>query len=139
MNLVDKLLKFDPSKVANPERKVTLKLPKLGNKPFEFNCKALDADVYAEIQEEQVEYKIKKKGGAEMKFSTHQGKLKKILFGCAELKNKELIAHFGVKTPFELIEKILVPGNIDDLSDVIDDLSGYELDDDEIEEEIENL
>jgi len=41
------------------------------------------------------------------------------------LKDKELMAHYGVPTPSELLKKMLLPGEIEDLSRAVEKLSGY--------------
>lgn len=142
MNIVDKLLKFDAGLLETPTKDVVLKLGKLGGAEFTFPCKALNARLMAEIQESQAKYEIKKKGGAEMKISMFQAKLKRIVAGCPTVfKDESVISHFNARTPFDLVEILLLPGEIDDLANVIDDLSGFELEDDEdsIEDSIENL
>ena len=138
MNIVEKLLKFDAGKLETPTKDVTLKLGKFNGQEFTFPCKALTATLMAEIQESQAKYEIKKKGGAEMKISMFKAKLKRIVEGCPEVfKNEEIKNHYNAKTPFDLVETLLLPGEIDELSNTIDDLSGFELEDDE--DDIENL
>lgn len=41
------------------------------------------------------------------------------------LKNKELMVKYGAVTPAELLEKMLLPGEIEDLSREIEQLCGY--------------
>lgn len=50
-----------------------------------------------------------------------------VLKGVVEpnLKNKELLQHYNAPTPAELLPKILSAGEITELSDIIQKLSGY--------------
>lgn len=50
-----------------------------------------------------------------------------LLAGCVEpdLKNEELLKKFGAPTPAELVKKMLLPGEVADLSMEVERLSGY--------------
>lgn len=50
-----------------------------------------------------------------------------LLAGTVEpnLKDSELLAKYGAVTPAELIKKMLLPGEIEDLSRAVEKLSGY--------------
>lgn len=54
-------------------------------------------------------------------------KMHVVLKGVVEpsLKDKELLQHYNVPTPAELLPKILSAGEIDDLYDIIQRLSGF--------------
>lgn len=54
-------------------------------------------------------------------------KMQVVLKGVVEpsLKNKELLQHYNAPTPAELLPKILSAGEITELSDIIQKLSGY--------------
>jgi len=61
-----------------------------------------------------------------------------IIEGCPEVfKSKEVMDHFEAPSPKELIRKLLLSGEIDDLYNAINELSGYEKDEED-EEEIKN-
>ena len=45
-----------------------------------------------------------------------------------DLKNQELLDHYGAATPLELLKILLLPGEIEDLSIEIEKLSGYRTD-----------
>lgn len=134
MNIVEKLLKMDAGKLEMPSKEVSLKLKKLGGEEFIFTCKAVDAERFAEIQENAIELRkgdIKKINMYEMKVLT-------VIEGCPEVfKNKEVMDHFGAPTGKELIKKLLLSGEIDELKSRIDELSGYERSEED-EEEIKN-
>ena len=42
-----------------------------------------------------------------------------------DLKSAELLSHYGAMTPADLLKKMLLPGEIDDLALRIERLSGY--------------
>lgn len=131
MNTVEKLLKLDAGKIKIPEKVVTMKLAKLGIE-LEFKCMAISPERYSEIQEDAVTLK---KGDIK-RIDMHKTKTMTIIEGCKEIfKSKEVMEHFGCPTPKELVNKLLLSGEIDDLYNEIVQLNGYEKDD---EEEIKN-
>jgi len=133
MNLVDKLLKMDAGKIEVPSKVITVKSRKT-NQTLEFPCKAVDSEKYAEIQEGALE--IRK--GDVKKINMYSMKTLIIIEGCPEVfKSKEVMEHFGTPTPKELIKKLLLSGEIDDLYNAINELSGYEKDDED-EDTIKN-
>jgi hypothetical protein len=133
MNIVEKLLKMDAGKIENPTKVITINAKKLKG-AIDFPCKAVDAEKYAEIQEGALE--IRK--GDVKKINMYKMKTLIIFEGCPEVfKSKEVMSHFGVPTPPELLRKLLLSGEIDDLYNGINELSGYEKDDED-EEEIKN-
>ena len=132
MNIVDKLLKMDAGKIKTPEKEIKLNLKKLGGEEFVFPCKAVDPEYVTELQENSIEFK--KNGISKIKI--YDTKVMTIVEGCPEVfKNKEVIKHFGAATPKDLVKKLLVSGEIDELKAEIDALGGY---DDEDEEEVKN-
>jgi len=133
MNLVEKLLKIDAGKIENPSKVIIIKSKKL-KQDIEFPCKAVDPQKYAEIQEGSLE--IKK--GDVKKINMYSMKTLIIIEGCSEIfKSKEVMDHFKAPSPKELIRKLLLSGEIDDLYNAINELSGYEKDEED-EEEIKN-
>lgn len=133
MNLVEKLLKIDAGAIETPTKVITIQSKKL-KMPIEFPCKAVDPERYAEIQEGAVE--IRK--GDVKKINMYSLKTLIVIEGCPDVfKSKEVMDHFGAVSPKELIKKLLLSGEIDDLYNGINELSGYEKDEDD-EEEIKN-
>lgn len=131
MNTVEKLLKIDAGKLKMPEKTVTLKLAKLGIE-LDFPCVAISPETYSEIQENSIEMK---KGDIK-RINMHKMKILTIIEGCpAVFKSKEVMDHFGCATPRDLINKLLLSGEIDDLYKTITELNGYEEDE---EEDIKN-
>ncbi|RXM75127.1 XkdN-like protein [Clostridium tetani] len=139
MNTVEKLLALDAGELQLPTKEVTLKLGKLGGAEVTFLCKAVIPEKMAKIQDNLIE--ISKKGNIQ---GTNMGKNKvlTVMEGCSDtFRNKDLLEHFNAPTPKELINKLLLAGEIDELYNTINELNGYERDEEEEEEEeeIKNL
>jgi hypothetical protein len=135
VNIVEKLLKMDAGKIEMPTKVITIQAKKLGQ-PIEFPCKAVDPEKFAEIQENSL---VMKKGDVK-KVESYKLKTLTIIEGCPEVfKSKEVMGHFGAPTPKDLVKKLLLSGEIQDLYDAICELSGYDPDkEDKDEEEIKN-
>lgn len=132
MNTIEKLLKVDAGKIKTPEKDVKMKLKKIGEE-FTFPCKAVDPEYVAELQENSITFKR----GDISKIKMYDTKVLTIIEGCPSIfKNKELIEHFGVATPKDLVKKLLLSGEMDDLKSEIDKLGGYDPEKDE--EEVKN-
>lgn len=133
MNTVEKLLKFDAGKIKMPEEIVKMTPKKLGFE-IEFLCKAISPEIYSEIQENAVELR---KGDIK-KINMHKSKVLTLVEGCPDVfKSKELMEHYGCATPKELVNKLLLSGEIDELANKLAELNGYEKDEEE-EEDIKN-
>ncbi|WP_407312044.1 phage tail assembly chaperone [Desulfosporosinus sp. SB140] len=133
MNLVEQLLKIDAGLIETPSKVITIQSKKL-KEPLDFPCKAVDPEKYAEIQEGAVE--IRK--GDVKKINMYALKTLIVIEGCPEVfKSKEVMDHFGAPTPKELVKTLLLSGEIDDLYNGINELSGYEKDAED-EETIKN-
>lgn len=131
MNTVEKLLKIDSGQLKMPEKEVKLKLGKLKGDEFTFLCKGIPPEKFADIQENAIELK----NGDIRKINMYQMKVMTVIEGVPDVfKNKEVLDHFGCPTPKELVGKLLLSGEIDDLYTIISELSGYE----DEEEEIKN-
>lgn len=48
-----------------------------------------------------------------------------LLAGCPDLRDERLMARFGAATPAELVTRMLLPGEIADLSREVETLCGY--------------
>lgn len=132
LNTVEKLLKFDAGTLKTPEKEVTLKLKKLNDQEFTFPCKAVDAEYVSELQENSFQFK---KGNVSVT-KLHDTKVLTIIEGCPTVfKDKELLKHFGAATPKDLVSKLMVSGEIDELKGQIDELGGYKEED---EKEVKN-
>lgn len=129
MNIIEELMKYDVGDIKLPEMDVKIKLSKLGGKEFIFPLVALKAEVAGEIQEELFSIRYKKKD-VQMDMTLFKGKIRKIYEACPTVfKNSQLQEKFGVHTPYDLVIKLLTPGEIDNLVEKIDELSGFDADD----------
>lgn len=133
MTIVEKLLKLDAGKIAMPTKTLKLTCKKI-KMDLDFPLLAVDAERYGEIQENSFELK---KGDLK-KINMYAMKTQIIIEGCPEVfKSKELMGHFNAPSPRELIRKILLSGEVDDLYNAVNELSGYDKDEDD-EKEIKN-
>lgn len=124
---LDLLLKMDKSKMQRPSRKIELnRLSELVGEPVIFTCQALTMDEFEEIQEISVSFS--KKGELE-DFSTNSVQIFTLLKGIMDpnLTDSKLLECYGAHTPKQLIEdsKLLLPGEVTQLYNVISDLSGF--------------
>lgn len=132
MDIIQELMKYDSGDVKLPEMQVKMKLAKLGNRDFLFPLVALKAEIAGEIQEELFSMRYKKKD-IQMDMTFFKGKVRKIYESCpAVFKNSQVQEKFGTHSPYDLVVKLLTPGEIDNLTEKIDELSGF--DSDEVEE-----
>uniref|UniRef100_A0A7U3YCT5 XkdN-like protein n=1 Tax=Geobacillus sp. (strain Y4.1MC1) TaxID=581103 RepID=A0A7U3YCT5_GEOS0 len=124
-NVVDILLKMDAEKLELPKKMVEIKrLSELAGEPVVFEIKALTQTQFEEIQDMSTKFDpISNKADIDV-FTI---KLETILKGVVspELKRKELLEHYKVPTPYDLIKKLFTPGEIDRLYNEISDLSGF--------------
>lgn len=144
MNIVEKLMKFDAGKLAMPTGEVKIRLKKLGGEEFVFPIQALTPALVGEISDEVMDITMRKGKTAKMNLAQFRAQLRTIVEGCPEVfKNSELQSRFGAKTPYELVEKLMLSGEMDILSDAIDALSGYgdnkEIGEDEVLDESDQI
>ncbi|MBD8500741.1 phage tail assembly chaperone [Paenibacillus arenosi] len=123
----DLLLGLGQGKLSRPSKEVELKrLSEIAGEPVIFKCQALTMDEFEEIQE--ISMSVSKKGELES-FSASQVQLFTLLKGIVEpdLKDARLLEAYGVSTPKQLLEssKLLLPGEITQLYNIISSLSGF--------------
>jgi hypothetical protein len=112
LNTLDLLLKSNIKEFAIPTKEIKIKrLSEKLNNDVVFKVKALGLDKIKELRETN-----------SGDFNIHT-----IIEGVIEpsFKDKNLIEKFGAITPVDLIKKLLVPGEIDDIFYEISKLSGY--------------
>lgn len=141
MSLVDDLLKADAGKLLEkPAAKFEVKrLSKLLKTKFDLILQSVSPRRYAEIQREAIELG---KTGTVRDIDIYSRQMLTLLAGIKEpaLNDKKLLEHFSAATPKELAAKLFLPGEIQDITDKIDELSGYEKEDlDGADEKIKNL
>jgi hypothetical protein len=111
-NTLDLLLQMD---IPSPmEKKVKIKrLSKICGKPIVFKLKQLSYNRLNEIIEQH-------------RFDNELSVFTVLAATVSpDLKNKDLLEKFNAVTPAELLKTMLLPGEIQDLSNVVADLCGY--------------
>lgn len=99
--------------VQEKEVKIKRLSPK-GQEPVIFSLRSLSYNRAAEIR---------RMGGDDVKLHIVLAGVKS-----PDLKNQELLDHYGAATPAELLKLLLLPGEIEDLCIEIEKLSGYRTD-----------
>jgi hypothetical protein len=139
MSLLDKLLATDAGKLSEkPRKRYEIKrLSEIFKSKFELELVAINPERYAEIQRQSVE--LSKKGGIK-DFNIFDMQVLTMLDGVKEpnLKDKKLLDHFNVPTPKDLVAKLFLSGEIADIYNEINVLSGYEKEEEEVDKEIKN-
>lgn len=110
MNALDLLLKAAVPEMPEKEYKIT-RLSKLCGEPVIFKIKGLPYSRASELTKSQKD-----------DLNVHI-----LLAGMVEpnFKDQELLSKYSAQTPAELVKKMLLPGEIEDLSRAIEKLSGY--------------
>ncbi|MCG8481966.1 MAG: XkdN-like protein [Clostridia bacterium] len=125
-DVLQMLLAADTEKIQErPTKQIEMKrLSALLGEPTIFTAKALTAAEYDTIQEKAYSLLSKNKN-KEINANLLQTMI--VIEGIKEpnLKDKELREKFGVPTPKELVEKLLAPGEIINLFNIISELSGF--------------
>ncbi len=113
MNTLDLLLKMEIPNPPEAQYKIK-RLSKICGQDVVFKLRALSYSRTAEIIRAQHE-----------DMNVHI-----VLAGVVEpdLKSKELMEKYNAATPAEMLKKMLLPGEIEDLSRAIERLSGYRTD-----------
>lgn len=139
MNALEKLLKADAEKITEkPKKTIEIKrLSKVLGSKFEITVEALDADLLAEISESHTKYTKTGKVKSTDNFAVG---VDMIVNATVEpnLRNKELLNHFGCATPNDLVTKLFLAGELGKISETISSLCGVETSQSEIDEEVKN-
>ena len=118
MNIIDKLMKIDAGTLETPKAIHKMYVKKIGEE-LEFEIEAINAEKATEIQQKA----IKIENGNVADIDVYKTKVLTILEGCPMFKDKALREHFKAPTPKELINKLLLKGEVEDLVDAINNLS----------------
>lgn len=118
MNIIDKLMKIDAGTLETPKAIHKMYVKKIGE-VLDFEIQAINAEKATEIQQKA----IKIENGNVSDIDVYKTKVLTIMEGCPMFKDKALREHFKAPTPKELINKLLLKGEVDDLVDAINNLS----------------
>lgn len=121
-NIVDELLKIDLGEIEVPKTTKKIYLKKL-KKEFSFECVALDAEKANEIRMKAIDLA----SGSVDDIDMFKLQAYTVIEGCKNVfKNNDLMKHFNVPTPLELVRKLLLDGELTELSNTITELSSYQ-------------
>lgn len=121
-NIVDELLKIDLGEVEIPKETKKIYLKKL-KKEFSFECVALDAEKANEIRMKSIDLA----SGTVDDIDMFKLQAYTVIEGCKNVfKNKDLMKHFNAPTPIELVRRLLLDGELTELSNTITELSSYQ-------------
>lgn len=118
MNIIDVLMKIDAGTLETPKKVHKMYVKKIGQ-VLDFEIQAINAEKATEIQQKG----IKLEDGNLTDIDVYKTKVLTIIEGCPMFKEKSLREHFDCPTPKELINKLLLKGEVDDLVDAINNLS----------------
>ena len=118
MNIIDKLMKIDAGTLETPKAVHRMFVKKIGEE-LEFEIEAINAEKATEIQQKA----IKIENGNVSDIDVYKTKVLTIMEGCPMFKDKAPREHFKAPTPKELINKLLLKGEVDNLVDAINNLS----------------
>lgn len=127
VNVLDLLLGADIGEIKLPTKQVEItRLSEVYGSPFVVTVSALSPDKYEEVQDMAVSVK-----GKDVDLEVSLLQLFVVMEGIVDasgkpmFKNKDLMAKFKAPTPKDLIRKILLSGEINNLYAEISDLSGF--------------
>ena len=132
MNIIDILMKIDAGTLETPKKVHKMYVTKI-DQVLDFEIQAINAEKATEIQQKG----IKLEDGNLTDIDVYKTKVLTIIEGCPMFKDKSLREHFNCPTPKELINKLLLKGEVDDLVDAINDLSDLKKIE-KVDEEIKN-
>lgn len=131
-NALNMLLKMDRAKVEElPTKVVEIKrLTELTGEKFEVTLRAINGERMSDIQKNSID--LSKKGGVK-DINLYSMQTQILAEGMVDpnLKDKALLEHFGCVTPKDLIKTLFLAGEISDLANEVQELSGYDKSDDE--------
>lgn len=120
MNAIEKLLKLDANKIKMPQKDVEVKRlsESLGEK-IVFKLKGVPAPERDSIREMAI--------NSDSEVNITEFRKGMILAGVSEpnLRDESLRKHFNAATPYDLIDKLFLPGESDALYEQITELSGF--------------
>ena len=121
-NIVEELLKIDLGEVEIPRETKRIYLKKL-KKEFSFECVALDAEKSNRIRMKSIDLT----SGTVDDIDMFKLQAYTVIEGCKNVfKNKDLMEHFNAPTPIELVRRLLLDGELTELSNTITELSSYQ-------------
>lgn len=121
LNAVELLLGFDTNKLETPKKVHKMFCKKL-NKVIPFELEAITPERATKIQQDSLKFNTENENTS-FEIDMYMSKLRTLVAGCKMFKNMDIVRHFGCATPHQLIETILVNGEITELNNEINKLS----------------
>ncbi|MCC0654620.1 MULTISPECIES: phage tail assembly chaperone [unclassified Clostridioides] len=121
MNTVEKLLNMDAGKLKMPSSIYELYCKKLDD-TLEIECNAIDPERFDEIRVNSMDVD----SGNLENINVYELKVNTILESCPMFRNMEVVEKFGLVTPKDLIKKLLLAGEIDNLYEEVNKVNGID-------------
>lgn len=126
MNTIDLLMSMDKGTFKPRTQQVKISRLSEEKKPFIVDLRGLTQDELEEISDQIVKDLpdgTKKVDGSERIYLTLIKGITNINF-----KDENLLKHFEVRTPYDLLKKIFLPGEMEKLESAISKLCGFNID-----------
>ena len=121
-NIVEELLKIDLGEIEIPKETKKIYLKKL-KREFEFECVALDAEKANEIRMKSIDLA----SGTVDDIDMFKLQAYTVIEGCKNVfKNKDLMKHFNAPTPIELVRRLLLDGELTEITNTKTEISSYQ-------------
>lgn len=121
MNTVEKLLNMDAGKLKLPSSIYELYCKKLDD-TLEIECNAIDPERFDEIRMNSMDVD----SGNLENINVYELKVNTILESCPMFRNMEVVENLGLATPKDLIKKLLLAGEIDNLYEEVNKVNGID-------------
>ncbi|CZR82949.1 phage portal protein [Clostridium sp. HMSC19D02] len=121
MNTVEKLLNMDAGKLKMPSSIFELYCKKLDD-ILEIECNAIDPERFDEIRMNSMDVD----SGNLENINVYELKVNTILESCPMFRNMEVVENLGLATPKDLLKKLLLAGEIDNLYEEVNKVNGID-------------
>jgi hypothetical protein len=139
MSTLQDFLNANPIDGLMDEVAVSERFKDKGGKLLKFKIKAMDGDRFEEIRKKSLTIKAKgRKGSVELDMQKFNSAIVIEFTLDPDFKDAASIQKAGCINPEQYLKKVLLPGEIDELSGRIQKLSGYDQGMDELVEEAKN-
>ena len=121
MNTVEKLINMDAGKLKMPSSIFELYCKKLDD-ILEIECNAIDPERFDEIRMNSMDVD----SGNLENINVYELKVNTILESCPMFRNMEVVENLGLATPKDLLKKLLLAGEIDNLYEEVNKVNGID-------------
>lgn len=138
LNVIDILLAMDKGELTKDEKVVKIEsLSKKAKADVKFKIQELSIEEFKRISD----LATTKKRHGKVDFDEIKYGIDVILKGVIEpqLRDEKLLNHYNAETPKELVKKLLKAGEIAEVCQAIEELSGYRQEVEEVVKEVEEI